>query len=61
MTNKEYLEMELRMSVQEYGEDAPVTQNIKRQLREMQEKQPPYLQQFQAGFRKAKTPKRCKA
>ena len=41
MTNKEYLEMELRLSVQKLGEDDPVTMNVKRQL------------QFQAGFRKA--------
>jgi hypothetical protein len=46
MTNKEYLEMELRLSVQKPGEDDPVTMNVKRQL------------QFQAGFRKAMQPKK---
>ena len=35
--------MLLRRSVQLYGEDAPVTLDLKRQLQE--------LQQFQAGFR----------
>jgi hypothetical protein len=46
MNNEEYLEIELRYSVQKYGEDDPVTMNLKRQL------------QFQAGFRKAKQPKK---
>ena len=59
MTNKQYLEMELRYSVQKFGENAPVTQGIKRQLREIEQSRiisPSALemQQFQAGFRKAK-------
>jgi hypothetical protein len=58
MTNKEYLEMQLRLSVQEYGETDPVTLEIKRQLAEIEQRklsgQDPQLLQFVAGFRKGK-------
>jgi hypothetical protein len=37
VTNKEYLEMELQLSVQKFGEEDPVTLGIKRQLREIEE------------------------
>jgi hypothetical protein len=38
MTNKEYLDMELRLSVQKFGGEDPVTLGIKRQLREIEER-----------------------
>jgi hypothetical protein len=59
---KEYLEIELRLSVQKFGEDDPVTLGIKRQLQEIEHRtlsgQSPEILQFQAGFRKAKEPKK---
>jgi hypothetical protein len=65
MTNKEYLEMELQLSVQKFGEEDPVTLGTKRQLREIEERsgaatlESPTASeflQFQAGFRRAKQP-----
>jgi hypothetical protein len=38
MTNKEYLEMELQLSVQKFGENDPVTLNLKPQLRKIEER-----------------------
>jgi hypothetical protein len=63
MTNREYLEMELAYTLQKYGEDASLTRNIKRQLREIEQSRlirPSALemQQFQAGVRKAKVSKK---
>ena len=67
MTNKEYLEMELQLSVQKFGEEDPVTLGTKRQLREIEERsgaatlESPTASeflQFQAGFRRAKQPKK---
>jgi hypothetical protein len=67
MTNKEYLEMELRLSVQQFGEDDPVTLNLKRQLREIEEQSSAVrlgsptaseFLQFHAGFRKGKKSKK---
>jgi hypothetical protein len=55
MTNKKYLEMELRLSVRKFGENDPVTLGIKRQLQEIEQRtlsgQSPEILQFQAGFR----------
>jgi hypothetical protein len=55
MTNKENLQSLLQRSVQLYGEDALVTLNLKRQLREIEEErlsgQDPQRLQFQTGFR----------
>ena len=69
MTNKEYLEMELRLSVQKFGEDDPVTLGINRQLREIEERSnaaklsqaAPKFLCFHAGFRKAMKTKKSGA
>lgn len=65
MTNKEYLEMKPQMSVQEYGENAFVSLNLKRQIDEIEpgklSGQRPQTLLFEAGFRKGKEPKRRKA
>ena len=57
MANKEYLEMLLQENVQLFGEDAPSTLDLKRQLREIERRKlsdhGPQLLAFQAGFRKA--------
>jgi hypothetical protein len=67
MTNKEYLEMELQLSVQKFGENDPVTLNLKPQLREIEERSgaatlesrtASEFLQFQTGFRRAKQPKK---
>lgn len=58
-------EMKLRLSVQKFGENDPVTLGIKRQIDEIdQEKlsgQGAQMQLFEAGFRKGKERKRRKA
>ena len=62
MTNRMYLHMQLQKAVQKYGKNAPVTLEIKRQIQETALPEgTPTLQQFLAGFRKAKEPKRSKA
>ena len=54
--------MQLQKAVQKYGKNARETLEIKRQIQETALPEgTPTLQQFLAGFRKAKEPKRSKA
>jgi hypothetical protein len=63
MTNQENLKELLQRSVQLFGEDAPLTLNLKRKLREIEEQSSAVrlgsptaseFLQFDAGFRKGK-------
>lgn len=61
MTNLESLKMQLQYAVEKHGENARSAQELRRQLGEIEQSrlaaQALYLQQFQAGFRKAKAAK----
>jgi hypothetical protein len=70
MTNKENLQELLQRSVKLFGEDAPLTLNLKRHLREIEEhssaatlESPTASEflQFHAGFRKGKKSKKSGA
>jgi hypothetical protein len=65
MTHLESLRRQLQYAVEKYGENAFVSLNLKRQIDEIEQSrlsgQAPQIQQFQAGFRKAKGLKRPKA
>jgi hypothetical protein len=55
MTNKMYLQMQLQKAVRKYGENAPVTVEIRRQIKELKlSGEKPQMLQFLASFRKAK-------
>jgi hypothetical protein len=58
MTNKMYLQMQLQKAVRRYGENAPATVEIRRQIKEIKQLrlsgEKPQMLQFLARFRKAK-------
>jgi hypothetical protein len=66
MTNKENLQQLLQRSVKLFGEDAPLTLNLKRKLRQIEEQSSAATTaseflQFHAGFRKGKKSKKSAA
>jgi hypothetical protein len=58
MTNKMYLQMQLQKAVRKYGENAPATVEIRRQIKEIKplklSGERPQMLQILASFRKAK-------
>jgi hypothetical protein len=65
MANRIYLQMQLQKAVRKYGENAPVTLEIKRQIDQIERSklsgQYPQLLQALASFRKVKQSKGPKA